>query len=92
MGSFGGYYKGEKKKPKKDKSTKNASAGFSTFQMPEIISKKKPEQAQYSDCYEKKKTAIKEFKVCSYFCCGCIFSNNFFYCRKNRNIAEPEFI
>ncbi len=41
MGSFGGFYKGEKKKPKKDKTAKNASEGFSAFQMPEIITKKK---------------------------------------------------
>ncbi len=40
MGGFGGYYKGEKKKPKKDKE----AGGFSTPQpivMPEIVSKKK---------------------------------------------------
>jgi hypothetical protein len=42
MGSFGGFYKGEKKKPKKDKSGKNISVGSSSvFQMPEIVSKKK---------------------------------------------------
>lgn len=41
MGSFGGFYKGEKKKPKKDKAAKNASGEFSAFQMPEIIAKKK---------------------------------------------------
>ena len=44
MGSFGGFYKGEKKKKKKD-STKNISAssvgmGAPTITMPEIISKK----------------------------------------------------
>lgn len=44
MGSFGGFYKGDKKKPKKDKQVKNSSASFgdtSVFTMPEIISKKK---------------------------------------------------
>ena len=42
MGSFGGFYKGEKKKPKKDKAVKGSSTGvYPTFQMPEIISKKK---------------------------------------------------
>ena len=42
MGSFGGFYKGEKKKPKKDKAAKGSSTGeYPTFQMPEIISKKK---------------------------------------------------
>ncbi len=43
MGSFGGFYKGEKKKPKKDKASKSSASGsYATFQMPEIISKKKP--------------------------------------------------
>ncbi|MEK7517761.1 MAG: hypothetical protein AAB583_04375 [Patescibacteria group bacterium] len=46
MGSFGGFYKGEKKKKKKD-SAKNVSVsstgmGAPTFSMPEIISKKRP--------------------------------------------------
>jgi hypothetical protein len=42
MGSFGGFYKGEKKKPKKDKAGKVVSMGdIPTFSMPEIISKKK---------------------------------------------------
>jgi len=45
MGSLGGFYKGEKKKKKKD-GNKNISAssvgmGAPTFEMPEIISKKK---------------------------------------------------
>jgi hypothetical protein len=45
MGSLGGFYKGEKKKKKKD--SKNASSvsqgiGAPTFSMPEIIPKKKP--------------------------------------------------
>jgi len=44
MGSFGGFYKGEKKKKKKD-SNKNISAssigmGAPTIVMPEIVSKK----------------------------------------------------
>jgi hypothetical protein len=42
MGSFGGFYKGEKKKPKKDKEGKNVFSNAPTFSMPEIISKKKP--------------------------------------------------
>ena len=44
MGSFGGFYKGEKKKKKKDAAKKiSASIGMGTptFSMPEIISKKK---------------------------------------------------
>ncbi len=43
MGSFGGYYKGEKKKSKKLKEDKKLSS-FSTapsFKLPEIIAKKK---------------------------------------------------
>lgn len=43
MGSFGGFYKGEKKKPKKDKEAKKGSEGPILFQMPEIITKKKRE-------------------------------------------------
>ncbi|MCL5435110.1 MAG: hypothetical protein M1405_01855 [Patescibacteria group bacterium] len=43
MGSFGGFYKGEKKKPKKDKAGKEITVGSApSFQMPEIVSKKKP--------------------------------------------------
>ena len=46
VGSFGGYYKGEKKKPKKGKEKKGsppAGTGlFSpTFVLPEIIGRKK---------------------------------------------------
>ncbi|HUD05056.1 MAG TPA: hypothetical protein VMR59_03650 [Patescibacteria group bacterium] len=41
MGSFGGYYKGDKKKPKKDKQAKDFGAA-PVFTMPELISKKKP--------------------------------------------------
>jgi hypothetical protein len=43
MGSFGGFYKGEKKKPKKDKEVKNAFNNSSAFTMPEIVGKKKPQ-------------------------------------------------
>ena len=46
MSSFGGYYKGEKKKPKKnlkEKSIQYSSAP--TYTMPEIISKKKPSES-----------------------------------------------
>nr|MBI5455892.1 hypothetical protein [Candidatus Levybacteria bacterium] len=45
MGSFGGFYKGEKKKSKKDAKVQNVSASFGNapvLSMPEIISKKKP--------------------------------------------------
>lgn len=41
MGSFGGFYKGEKKKQKKDKEGKNYSSNSPTFTLPEIVSKKK---------------------------------------------------
>jgi hypothetical protein len=44
MGSFGGFYKGEKKKQKKDKEVKSVSGPFGsapTLTMPEIIEKKK---------------------------------------------------
>ena len=43
MGSFGGYYKGDKKKQKKDKQVKDSNSFGSApvFSMPEIISKKK---------------------------------------------------
>jgi len=43
MGSFGGFYKGDKKKPKKDNKNKNQSFGLTSpeYVMPEIISKKK---------------------------------------------------
>ena len=45
MGGFGGFYKGEKKKQKKDKQAKGAyTTGAPVFTMPEIISKKKPGQ------------------------------------------------
>ena len=41
MGSFGGFYKGDKKKPKKDSKGKPVSVNPSVFVMPELISKKK---------------------------------------------------
>ena len=41
MGSYGGFYKGEKKKPKKDKDVKAAYNNVPVFTMPEIITKKK---------------------------------------------------
>lgn len=44
MGSFGGFYKGDKKKPKKDKTAKSGSGSFGSapvLTMPEIIEKKK---------------------------------------------------
>jgi len=41
MGSFGGFYKGEKKKAKKDKASKKTIGDVATFTMPEIISKRK---------------------------------------------------
>lgn len=41
MGSFGGFYKGEKKKSKKNKSSKNISSDAPIFKLPEIVSKKK---------------------------------------------------
>lgn len=44
MGSFGGFYKGEKKKSKKDKGpkgTRSISMGSPTFTLPEIVGKKK---------------------------------------------------
>lgn len=43
MGSFGGFYKGEKRKQKKGKET-GVKIGFSTkptFTLPDIISKKR---------------------------------------------------
>lgn len=44
MGSFGGFYKGEKKKKKKGSIKNVSSAGLEApvISMPEIISKKKP--------------------------------------------------
>ena len=42
MGSFGGFYKGEKKKSKQNsKNNKQPGLNAPTFVMPEIISKKK---------------------------------------------------
>ena len=43
MGSFGGYYKGDKKKPKKGNEVKKpaSSNDIYSFQMPELVSKKR---------------------------------------------------
>ena len=41
MPGFGGFYKGEKKKSKKDAKSKNNFSTAPTYTMPEIISKKK---------------------------------------------------
>lgn len=41
MGSFGGFYKGDKKKPKANKQTKDIG-GAPVLVMPELIAKKKP--------------------------------------------------
>jgi hypothetical protein len=41
MGSFGGFYKGDKKKPKKDKQAKVSLGDAPIFTMPELVSKKK---------------------------------------------------
>lgn len=41
MGGFGGFYKGEKKKSKKDKGSKNVSFGAPVLTLPEIVGKKK---------------------------------------------------
>lgn len=43
MAGFGGYFKGEKKKSKKDKSGKSIYSNAPTYVMPEIITKKKKE-------------------------------------------------
>lgn len=44
MGSFGGFYKGEKKKQKKGKEQKQQTVGMGPqpIVFPEIISRKKP--------------------------------------------------
>lgn len=41
MGRFGGFYKGEKKKAKKDKQVKDIFRDTPVYTMPEIITKKK---------------------------------------------------
>ena len=41
MGRFGGFYKGDKKKPKKDSQVKGAINSAPVLTMPEIIEKKK---------------------------------------------------
>jgi len=40
LGSFGGFYKGEKKKAKKNTDSKKSFGDAPSFVMPEIISKK----------------------------------------------------
>lgn len=46
MGSFGGYYKGEKKKKKKttDKVSLGSDLGAPIFTLPQIVSKKKKQE------------------------------------------------
>ena len=41
MPGFGSYYKGEKKKSKKDKEGKTVSSNAPVYVMPELVSKKK---------------------------------------------------
>ena len=41
MGSFGGFYKGDKKKPKKESQVKGGIGSAPVLTMPEIIEKKK---------------------------------------------------
>lgn len=41
---LGGFYKGEKKKQKKGKQAQNISSNAPVFQLPEIVSKKKPKE------------------------------------------------
>ena len=43
MAGFGSYYKGEKKKPKKEKKEKVSYSNAPTYVMPEVIGKKKKE-------------------------------------------------
>lgn len=47
MGKFGGYYKGEKKKQKKDKENKKVGVSYNApvFTLPEIVSKKKGKES-----------------------------------------------
>ncbi len=47
MGSFGGFYKGEKKKPKKDKDNRPLSSSAPTLVLPELISKKKDKKESF---------------------------------------------
>jgi len=44
MASFGGFYKGEKKKPKKGQGGKNSQASSFALNLPEVISKRKKEK------------------------------------------------
>lgn len=41
MGSFGGFYKGEKKKQKKGKEGKGSISSAPIFTLPELVTKKK---------------------------------------------------
>ncbi len=41
MGSFGGFYKGEKKKAKKEKEGKGSYSTAPVFTLPKLIEKKK---------------------------------------------------
>lgn len=41
MSGFGSYYKGEKKKPKKEKQDKAHTSNAPAYVMPEVIGKKK---------------------------------------------------
>lgn len=41
MAGFGGFYKGEKKKPKKGKAQKQQFTNAPIFTLPEVVSKKK---------------------------------------------------
>lgn len=43
MGSFGGFYKGEKKKKKKGQENKGAMSSAPVFVLPKVIEKKKKE-------------------------------------------------
>lgn len=55
MPGFGSFYKGEKKKPKKNKESKQNYSSAPTYVMPEVISKKKKD----SWCVKIKKIKIK---------------------------------
>lgn len=41
MGGFGGFYKGEKKKRKKDETPKNVTFNAPSFSLPKIVPKKR---------------------------------------------------
>ncbi len=44
MGSFGGFYKGEKKKAKKGQGGKNTGSSSFVLELPELVQKKKKER------------------------------------------------